>query len=352
MSMSSEVVKDMQDYLETVVGLGTSVNLKGKSFLTLKDFSTEEIQYLLDLSKELKKKKKAGIKGSLLSGKNIVLIFEKTSTRTRCAFEVAAHDEGATTTFLTNSQMGIKESIEDTAKVLGRFYDGIEFRGYKQETVEKLAEHSGVPVWNGLTDLYHPTQILADFLTVEEHLDKPLNEVKFVYMGDTRNNMCNSLMIGAAKMGMNFVAIGPKELFPSGELVNEMKEVAKETGASIRVTDDVNEVKNADVIYTDVWVSMGEEDQFEKRIKLLKDYQVNMDAIKKTENDEVLFLHCLPAFHDTKTKIGKEIYEKFGIKEMEVTDEVFRSKHSKVFDEAENRMHTIKAVMVATIGNL
>ena len=284
--------------------------------------------------------------------KNIVLLFEKTSTRTRCAFEVAAHDEGANVTFLTNSQMGKKESIEDTAKVLGRYYDGIEFRGFKQETVELLAEHAGVPVWNGLTDLYHPTQILADFLTVSEHVNKPLNKIKFVYVGDARNNMGNSLMIGAAKMGMDFMALAPKSLWPAEELVEEMKAVAKETGATISLTENLDDVKGADVIYTDVWVSMGEEDQFEERINLLKKYQVNMDMIKKTENDDVIFLHCLPAFHDLETAVGMEIKEKFGLDSMEVSDEVFRSKHSKVFDEAENRMHTIKAIMVATIGNL
>jgi ornithine carbamoyltransferase len=306
---------------------------------------------MLDLSADLKRKKRAGIKNDLLRGKNIVLIFDKTSTRTRCAFEVAAFDEGANVTFLTNSQMGKKESVEDTAKVLGRYYDGIEFRGFKQETVDSLAKHAGVPVWNGLTDLYHPTQILADFLTVMEHVDKPLNKVKFVYAGDARNNMGNSLMIGAAKMGMHFVGVAPKELFPSEALVAEMREVAKETGAIIELTDNIDEgVKDADVIYTDVWVSMGEEAHFEERIKQLKAYQVNMDMIKKTGNPDVIFLHCLPAFHDMETEIGKEIYEKYGLTEMEVTDEVFRSKHSKAFDEAENRMHTIKAVMVATMA--
>ncbi|MCT4564755.1 MAG: ornithine carbamoyltransferase [Maledivibacter sp.] len=327
------------------------INLKGRNFITLKDFTPREIKYMLDLSMDLKKKKRSGIRGDLLEGKNIVLLFEKTSTRTRCAFEVAGFDEGAQVTFLSNSQMGKKESIEDTAKVLGRYYDGIEFRGFKQETVEDLAAHAGVPVWNGLTDLYHPTQILADFLTVMEHVNKPLNKVKFVYVGDARNNMGNSLMIGAAKMGMHFVGVAPKELFPSEELVGEMKEVAKETGAVIEFTENIEEgVQAADVIYTDVWVSMGEEDQFEERIKQLKPYQVNMDMINKTGNPDVIFLHCLPSFHDTKTIIGKEIYEKFGIESMEVTDEVFRSKHSVVFDEAENRMHTIKAVMVATAG--
>jgi ornithine carbamoyltransferase len=315
----------------------------------LKDFTKEEIQYMLDLSKDLKQKKRIGIKGNMLEGKNIVLLFEKTSTRTRAAFEVAALDEGAHVTFLSNSQMGKKESIKDTARVLGRYYDGIEFRGFKQETVEELAENAGVPVWNGLTDLDHPTQVLADFLTVMENVNKPLNKVKFVYVGDGRNNMGNALMIGAAKMGMDFVTISPKELFPKEDLVNEMREVAKESGGSITITDDANAVENADVIYTDVWVSMGEEDKFEERIKLLKPYQVNMDMIKKTNNPDVIFLHCLPSFHNTETIVGAEIYEKFGISEMEVTDEVFESKYSKVFDEAENRMHTIKAVMVATI---
>ncbi len=328
------------------------VNLKGKHLITLKDFTPEEIRYMLDLSADLKAKKRAGIRGKLLEGKNVVLIFEKNSTRTRCAFEVACFDEGASVTFLTNSQMGKKETIEDTAKVLGRFYDGIEFRGFKQETVEELAKHAGVPVWNGLTDLYHPTQILADFLTVKEHVFKPFNKVKFVYVGDARNNMGNSLMIGAAKMGMDFVGLAPKELFPSEELVNEMRELCKETGGSITLTENIDDVKGADVIYTDVWVSMGEEDQFATRIEQLKPYQVNMEMIKKTENEDVIFMHCLPSFHDNLTVVGADIEKKFGISSMEVTDEVFRSKHSVVFDEAENRMHTIKAVMCATIGDL
>ncbi|MCK8059296.1 MULTISPECIES: ornithine carbamoyltransferase [unclassified Fusibacter] len=328
------------------------VNLRNRNLITLKDFTPEEIKYLLQLSADLKAKKRAGIKGNLLEGRNIVLLFEKASTRTRCAFEVAAFDEGANVTFLTNSQMGKKESIEDTAKVLGRFYDGIEFRGFKQETVEELAKYAGVPIWNGLTDLYHPTQILADFLTVMEHVNKPLNKVKFVYVGDARNNMGNSLMIGAAKMGMNFVALAPKELFPEEALVAEMNEVCKATGGSITLTENVDDVKGADAIYTDVWVSMGEEHMFEERIKQLMPYQVNMDMIKKTENDDVIFMHCLPAFHDRMTEVGEDIFQKFGIEAMEVTDEVFRSKHSVVFDEAENRMHTIKAVMVASIGNL
>ena len=331
-----------------------AINLKGRSFLTLKDFTPQEIKYLLDLSNDLKSKKRAGIKGNLLESKNIILLFEKTSTRTRCSFEVAALDEGGHVTFLgsNDSQIGKKESIEDTAKVLGRFYDGIEFRGFKQETVEILAQNAGVSVWNGLTDMYHPTQILADFLTIKEHVNKPLNEVKFVYAGDARNNMGNSLLIGAAKMGMNFVALAPKSLWPCEELVYEMKEVAKETGATITLTEDINEVKGADVIYTDVWVSMGEEDKFEERIKLLMPYQVNIDMINKTENTNVIFMHCLPAYHDLNTDVSKEVYEKFKIKEMEVTDEVFRSKYSVVFDEAENRMHTIKAIMVATIGKI
>lgn len=328
------------------------INLRGRHLLTLRDFTPEEIRYLLDLSKDLKNKKRAGIKGDLLERKNICLIFDKASTRTRCAFEVAAFDEGASVTFLTNSQMGKKESIEDTARVLGRFYDGIEFRGFEQKTVEELAKYSGVPVWNGLTDMYHPTQILADFLTIMEHVDKPLNKVKFVYAGDARNNMGNSLMIGCAKMGMHFVALAPKSLWPSEDLVEAMQKVAKETGAILEFSEDVAAVESADVIYTDVWVSMGEEHLFEERINMLKPYQVNMDMINRTNNPDVLFMHCLPAYHDNMTEVGKQIEKDFGIKEMEVTDEVFRSKHSVVFDEAENRMHTIKAVMVATIGNL
>jgi ornithine carbamoyltransferase len=328
------------------------VNLRGRNFITLKDFTPDEIKYLLQLSADLKAKKRAGIRGNLLEGKNVVLLFEKTSTRTRCAFEVACFDEGANVTFLTNSQMGKKETIEDTAKVLGRYYDGIEFRGFKQKTVDDLGAHAGVPVWNGLTDLYHPTQILADFLTITEHVNKPLNKVKFVYAGDARNNMGNSLMIGAAKLGMDFVALAPKELFPDEALVNEMNELCKETGGSITLSEDIDAVKGADVIYTDVWVSMGEEHLFAERIAQLSPYQVNMDMLKKSENEDVIFMHCLPAFHDNLTVVGAEIEENHGISEMEVTDEVFRSKHSVVFDEAENRMHTIKAVMCATIGNL
>ena len=329
------------------------VNLKGRNFITLKDFTPDEIRYLLDLSMDLKRKKRAGIKGNLLERKNVCLIFEKASTRTRCAFEIGVYDEGGNVTYLTNSQMGKKETIEDTAKVLGRYYDGIEFRGFKQETVETLAKYAGVPVWNGLTDLYHPTQILADFLTVMEHVSKPLNQVKLVFVGDARNNMGNSLMIGAAKLGMHFTAVAPKELFPSDELVAEMKAIAEETGAVIEMTEDADAgVMDADVIYTDVWVSMGEEDKFEERIKLLTPYRVTGEMMEKTGNPGTIFMHCLPSFHNDETIIGKEIFDKFGIKEMEVTDEVFKSPASKVFDEAENRMHTIKAVMVATIGDL
>jgi ornithine carbamoyltransferase len=329
-----------------------TVSLKGRSLLTLKDYTTEEINYLLDLSKELKQQKKAGIRGKSLFGKNIVLIFEKTSTRTRCAFEVAAYEEEAQVTFLSNSQMGKKESMEDTAKVLGRFYDGIEFRGFKQETVELLSKHSGVPVWNGLTDLYHPTQVLADILTLMENTKKSLNETKIVFVGDARNNVSHSLMIIAAKLGMHYCALAPASLFPDPELVAEMNKVAEKTGGKITLTDNMKDgVKYADALYTDVWFSMGEEDKLEERIKLLSPYQVNMEMIKATENDDVIFLHCLPAFHDLNTTVGQVVYERYGLKEMEVTDEVFRSAHSKVFDEAENRMHTIRAVMVATAGD-
>lgn len=328
-----------------------AVNLKGRSFLTLKDFKPEEIRYLLDLSKDLKSKKRCGIVGDTLRGKNIVLLFEKTSTRTRCAFEVAALDEGAHVTFLTNSQMGKKESIEDTAKVLGRFYDGIEFRGYSQKTVEDLAEFSGVPVWNGLTDVDHPTQVLADLLTIEEHIHKPLNEVKMVFVGDIRNNMSYALMYGAAKMGMHFVALGPKELDPDEAIINEVKEMCKKTGATVEVTDNIEEgVKDADVIYTDIWASMGEEDKLAERVKLLTPYKITMDMMKATGNPNTKFMHCLPSFHDMNTENAVNSKERMGLYIEEVEDEVFRSRNSVVFDEAENRMHTIKAVMVATIG--
>ncbi|MDO4835034.1 MAG: ornithine carbamoyltransferase [Clostridia bacterium] len=324
---------------------------QGRNFLTLLDYTPDEIRALLKLAHQVKAEKKQGIFPKRMANKNVVLLFEKTSTRTRCAFETAAYDEGANVTFLSNSQMGKKESLEDTAKVLGRFYDGIEFRGFKQETVELLAKYSGVPVWNGLTDLYHPTQVLADWMTIEEHVNKPLNKVKFVYVGDARNNMGNSLMIGCAKMGMHFVGIAPKALFPSEELVNKMRELCKETGGQIELSDSIDAVEGADVIYTDVWVSMGEEAQFEERIRLLEPYRVTMDMLKKTGNPDVIFEHCLPSFHDLETSVGKDIYDRFGLKEMEVSDEVFRSKHSVVFDEAENRMHTIKAVMVATMSD-
>ena len=324
---------------------------QGRNFLTLLDYTPDEIRQLLKLAHQVKAEKKQGIFPKRMANKNVVLLFEKTSTRTRCAFETAAYDEGANVTFLSNSQMGKKESLEDTAKVLGRFYDGIEFRGFKQETVELLAKYSGVPVWNGLTDLYHPTQVLADWMTIEEHVKKPLNQVKFVYVGDARNNMGNSLMIGCAKMGMHFVGIAPKQLFPSEELVNKMRELCKETGGKIELSDSIDAVEGADVIYTDVWVSMGEEAQFEERIRLLEPYRVTMDMLKKTGNPDVIFEHCLPSFHDLETSVGKDIYDRFGLKEMEVSDEVFRSKHSVVFDEAENRMHTIKAVMVATMSD-
>lgn len=329
------------------------VNLRGRSFLKLLDFTPAEIRYLIDLSKNLKDLKRAGIKHDTLKGKNIVLLFEKTSTRTRCSFEVAAHDLGMGVTFLDpgSSQMGKKESIADTARVLGRMYDGIEYRGFSQELVEELAQYAGVPVWNGLTDEYHPTQMIADLLTIEEKLGR-LKGVNFVYMGDARNNMGNSLMVACAKMGLNFTACAPKELFPAEDLVAKCKEIAKESGATITLTEDVQAgTKNADVIYTDVWVSMGEPDEvWESRLKLLKPFQVNK-AVMDNANPEAIFMHCLPAFHDLKTEVGKTVGEKFGITEIEVTDEVFESKQSVVFDEAENRMHTIKAIMLATIGS-
>lgn len=329
-----------------------AVNLKGRSFLTLMDFTPLEVRYLLDLSRDLKAKKRMGVHNELLKGRNIVLLFEKASTRTRCAFEVGALEEGAHVTFLdsNSSQMGKKESLEDSAKVLGRFYDGIEYRGFKQEVVEQLARHSGVPVWNGLTDVDHPTQILADFLTIEEHCAKPLNKVKLVFCGDIRNNMSYALMYGAAKTGMHVVALGPKELVPDPAVLARAREAAQETGGRIEVTDDVAAaVKDADVLYTDVWASMGEEDQIPERVRLLTPYKVTMEMVRATGNPDVLFLHCLPAFHDFETKLAKSQKE-LGYDIREVTDEVFRSRHSVVFDEAENRMHTIKAVLVATLG--
>ena len=329
-------------------------NLRNRSFLKLLDFTPQEIKFLLDLSLDLKKAKYGGYEQPRLNGKNIALIFEKDSTRTRCAFEVAAFDQGARVTYLgpTGSQIGKKESMKDTARVLGRMYDGIEYRGYGQSKVEELAEYSGVPVWNGLTNEFHPTQILADFLTMMEHSDKPLHQVKFCYLGDARNNMGNSLLVGAAKMGMDFRAAAPKSVQPSDELVAQCREIAKETGAKITITEDVGEaVKDCDFLYTDVWVSMGEPDHvWEERINLLKPYQVNMDVVKKTGNPKVKFLHCLPAFHNRETTIGEDIFQKFGLDGMEVVEDVFESEHSVVFDQAENRLHTIKAVMVATLG--
>lgn len=330
-------------------------NLRNRNFLKLLDFTPEEIKYLLDLSKELKAAKYAGTETQRLKGKNVVLLFAKDSTRTRCAFEVAAFDQGAAVTFIgpSGSQMGKKESMKDTARVLGRMYDGIEYRGFGQEIVEELGAHAGVPVWNGLTDEFHPTQVLADFLTIMEHTDKPLNEITLVYLGDARNNMGNSLMVGSAKMGVKFRAVAPKNLWPNEELVKKCKEIAEETGAVIEFTDDpVKGVMGADFLYTDVWVSMGEpEAVWEQRIKVMKPYQVNMEMIKNTGNPNVKFLHCLPAFHNRETTVGEEIFQKFGLEAMEVTDEVFESSHSIVFDEAENRLHTIKAIMVATLGD-
>ena len=328
------------------------VNLKGRSFLTLMDFTPCEIRYLLDLSRDLKAKKRAGIHEYNLKDKNIVLLFEKTSTRTRCSFEVAAHDEGAHVTYLDpgSSQMGKKESLEDTAKVLGRFFDGIEYRGFDQEVVEQLAKHSGVPVFNGLTDADHPTQILADMLTIEEHIAKPLNQIKVVFPGDVRNNMCYAWMYGCAKMGMHFVGLGPKELIADidQKVLAEVDRVARETGAKIDITDDLSAVKGADVIYGDIWASMGEEELIPERVKLLTPYRVTKELMERTGNPDVLYLHCLPSFHDTNTTMASQWKEK-GVDICEVSDEVFRSKHSVVFDEAENRMHTIKAVLVATM---
>lgn len=330
-------------------------NLRNRSFLKLLDFTPGEIKYLLNLSAELKRAKMSGTEQPRLTGKNIALIFEKSSTRTRCAFEVAALDQGAHVTYIgpSGSQIGQKESMKDTARVLGRMYDGIEYRGFGQDIVEELAKYSGVPVWNGLTDEFHPTQILADFLTMLEHSGKPLNKISFCYLGDARNNMGNSLMVGASKMGMDFRASAPAKCQPSQELTGKCREIAKSTGARITITDNVDEaVKGVDFLYTDVWVSMGEPDSvWEERIKLLKPYQVNMDVVRKTGNPDVKFLHCLPAFHNRETKVGEDIYSKFGLDGLEVTEDVFESEFSIVFDEAENRLHTIKAVMVATLGD-
>jgi ornithine carbamoyltransferase len=331
-----------------------AINFKNRSFLKLLDFTPKEIRYLLDLSKKLKDDKKKGKEKKKLKGKNIALIFEKTSTRTRCAFEVAAFDQGADVTYLgpTGSQIGHKESMKDTARVLGRMYDGIEYRGFGQKIVEELAEFSGVPVWNGLTDEFHPTQVLADLLTMEEHSKKKLNKISFCYLGDARNNMGNSLMVGGTKMGIDVRLCAPKENWPDEELVKKCKAIAKETGAKITLTEKVAEgVKGVDFLYTDVWLSLGEPaEKWEERIKLMKPYQVNMNVIKLTGNPKVKFLHCLPAFHNHETKVGDEIFKKYGLDGMEVTEDVFESKHSIVFEQAENRLHTIKAVMVATLG--
>ena len=330
-----------------------AVNLKGKSFLTLMDLTPQEIRYLLDLGKDLKAKRRAGICGRALEGKHIVLLFEKTSTRTRCSFEVAATQEGAHVTYLdaNSSQMGKKESLEDSAKVLGRFFDGIEYRGFDQKVVEDLAKYSGVPVFNGLTDVDHPTQILADMMTIEEHCAKPLKDVKVVFPGDVRNNMCYAWMYGCAKMGMHFVGLGPRELVDGVDksVMAQVDAVARETGAVIEITDDQGTLVGADVIYGDIWASMGEEDLIPERAKLLSPYRVTEETLKATGNPNVLYMHCLPSFHDFETKLAKEWHDK-GVDIREVSDEVFRSRHSVVFDEAENRMHSIKAVLVATIG--
>jgi ornithine carbamoyltransferase len=335
--------------------MATVTDLRGKHFLKLADFSPQEITYLLDLAAELKEAKKEGREEQKLVGREVALIFEKDSTRTRCAFEVAAYDQGAHVTFIgpSGSHMGHKETVKDTARVLGRMYDAIEYRGFAQETAEQLAEWAGVPVYNGLTDEWHPTQILADFLTFREHLDKPLSEVTFCYLGDARFNMADSYLIGGAKLGMDVRIAAPKSLWPRDEIAQQAKSVAEETGAQITITDNVAEaVKGADFLLTDVWVSMGEpDDVWAERIELLKPYQVNAETMKATGNPDVKFMHCLPAFHNTETQVGQEIFEKFGMPALEVTEDVFESPASLVFDEAENRLHTIKAVMVATLAD-
>ena len=332
-----------------------SINLKGKHFLKLLDYSPEEIQFLLSLSVDLKKAKYAGSEQQKLKGRQIALIFEKSSTRTRCAFEVAARDQGAHVTYLgpTGSQMGHKESIKDTARVLGRMYDAIEYRGYGQAIIEELAAYAGVPVWNGLTNEFHPTQILADLMTMAEHSDKKLSEISFCYLGDARFNMGNSLLVGGSKMGMDVRIAAPNEVQPSVELVGRCQDIATRTGARITITDEISRaVTGVDFLYSDVWVSMGEPDSvWAERIRLLRPYQVNREVVEQTGNPGVKFLHCLPAFHNRETKIGEDIYQKYGLDSMEVTEDVFESGASVVFDEAENRMHTIKAVMVATLGD-
>ena len=328
--------------------------LHNRSFLKLLDFTPEQIRYFLALSADLKKAKKEGTEIQYLKGKNIALIFEKTSTRTRCSFEVAAYDQGAHVTYLgpTGSQIGIKETMKDTARVLGRMYDGIEYRGFAQKTVEELAEFSGVPVWNGLTNEAHPTQVLADLLTMSEHSDKPLEKITFAYLGDSRFNMGNSLLVGGALAGMDVRIVAPKSLQPEAWLVEKCREIASKTGARVTVTDDVDAgVKGCDFIYTDIWVSMGEPDEvWKERIDMLMPYQVNASLMKRTGNPNCKFMHCLPSYHNLDTKAGRDVYEKFGLNGIEVTEEVFESPASIVFDEAENRMHTIKAVMVATLG--
>jgi ornithine carbamoyltransferase len=330
-------------------------NLRSRSYLKLLDFTPRDIRYLLDLARDLKRAKYGGYEQQRMQGKNIAIIFEKASTRTRVSFEVAAYDQGAHVTYLgpEGSQIGHKESMRDTARVLGRIFDGIEYRGFSQETVQELADYAGVPVWNGLTDNFHPTQILADFLTMQEHSDKPLHEIAYCYFGDARNNMGDSLMVGGVKMGMDVRLCGPKHLWPDADLVKECKAIAKETGAKLTLTDDpAVGAKGVDFLYTDVWVSMGEADSvWEERIKLLKPYQVNAALVKKTGNPKVMFMHCLPAFHDRNTEVGEEIFQKFGLDGLEVTNDVFESERSIVWQQAENRMHTIKAIMVATIGS-
>ena len=330
-------------------------NLRNRSFLKLLDFSPKEIEYLLDLAAELKKAKYTGTEQPRLKGKNIALIFEKTSTRTRCAFETAAYDQGAHVTYLgpTGSQIGIKETMKDTARVLGRMYDGIEYRGFAQKTVEELAQYAGVPVWNGLTNEFHPTQILADFLTMREHAGKPLREVSYAYLGDARFNMGNSLLVGGAKMGMDVRIVAPKPLQPAADLVEECRRIAEQTGARITITDDVDAgVRGCDFVYTDIWVSMGEPDEvWRERIPMLMPYQVNAKLMERTGNPACKFMHCLPSYHNRDTKAGEDVYQKFGLDGIEVTEEVFEGPNSIVFDEAENRMHTIKAVMVATLGD-
>lgn len=330
-------------------------NLRNRNFLKMLDFTPKEIQYMLDLARDLKRAKYAGTEKPTLTGKNIALIFEKTSTRTRCAFEVAAYDQGAHVTYLgpTGSQIGVKESMKDTARVLGRMFDGIEYRGFKQDTVEELAAYAGVPVWNGLTNESHPTQILADFLTMSEHVDKPLSQVTFAYIGDSRFNMGNSLMVGGVKMGMDVRIVAPKKLQPAKDLIDTCKKIAKETGAKLTVTDDIKKgVKGCDFLYTDVWVSMGEPAEvWKERIDMLKPYQVNKEMMEMTGNPKCKFMHCLPAYHNLETQVGRDVNKQFKLDGIEVTEDVFESEASIVFDEAENRMHTIKAVMVATLGD-